>query len=803
MVLKPTFIKLIISVTLALFVNIATAQTSFEIIDHEVNDKDQLIDLYIKGLKNGKSFLPANRSAYSATEVIQTDTNDTGKMTILPNSIINFGNEEFRLLFLLDKSGSMRGAKFIKAKAAIRSALKKYALPDSVAYFSYFNESTSTSQIVDLNNFPSVVGSVTVEPIGKGKDTHLYNSLQEKLNEWRLFGGRKVIILLTDGQNDIYGNDKDKELNEPFATMGGTPVSESDLLSDVRSLDSSFMINCIGYGYDVDSVALKKIVNASHNSKDRYLFAATPDDIGKVLQSTPGEYYNLKLSVHPDDFCDYFGNPRTLSLQVMYQGIPLIARYNYINGEKSSTTVSYCYPVPYKSFLQILPWCLSIVGGLLILFVTLLPGISHLLFRRKHVRKYKHVKKDDIIRTDPITTLEFKDEDKVVVGVCNHINLYQSWKDKGDRCGEKNCAEGFSKHSTSSNFFNQGSDITQRLNWIWFGALGGAIGWLLYNLFELVNKKVFADFFRMFSEQGFFDSYQHAMNTGAGLGFGIGLTFAIVEEKGQSRELNWGRIILRAFLGFVVGATLFLGINYLFINWTQQLGFVSNLFSWLLFGTLISALTSIRSSIELKSALLAGLLASAIGFFVYYLIISNNIIPNKQIAKVIALITYGALLGVILNSVVSSLEDFHLEYIAPAHVRRKNPISKWLKGSIPEINIGNDSGSYVYIKWDPEVLAKHATLTYENGKVFINPKGHTIINGKTIKNKTALNNHDIIKLGDKSITSMRFNSSKHKQQQKEEVIMKAGKNRPTPEIEFYDIESSSQSKGNDSGITFE
>lgn len=762
----------------------ASAQVTFEILRHQVNEDSKTIDLFISGLDDGQSIFTTRLGDYAISEVKIKDTLSRGKMDII-GKVEKYGEAEFKLLFLIDKSGSMRGEKFRKAKAAIKSALVKYALPDNVASFAVFNETFSSSKPLSLKNFNILVQPIRVEPEGSGKDTHLYYTLQEKLKEWKSFKGRKVIILLTDGQDDIRRNGV---LNEPFASRGVNIVTQSSLLTQVQSLDSLFAINCIGFGADVDSLSLKKIVRASPSPNDKYSFAATPDDIGEVIQkATRDQAHNLKLSIRPIDFCEYIGSSRKLSVEINYKDTVRRADLYYSYGHSAGGMENLCGNPDNQSFMTLLPYDLGLVGGLFVLFVTLLPWISNLIFRRKHVKRYKEVKVSGVIKRDPITTEILQDNDLVVAGVCKHVNLYQSWKDNDDQCGEKNCHEGYSRHSTSTNFFSQSSDITRRLNWIWFGALGGGLGWILDNLFYMSDKENYSSFFSLFSKEGGFDPYYQALNMGAGLGLGIALAFAYVEERGQSRKLNWGRIAIRGLLGLILGGLVFVMTHLVFSNVTQQLdvALVEQLISWLLFGMLVALLVSVNSAIELRSAVLSGIFASIAGFSIFYLFTETGWIANEEIGKIFGMVTYGAVLGIVMDTVRSSLEDFHLEYISPSYIRRKNPISKWLKGGVPELNIGNDTGSYVHIKWDPAVKGQHASLTYEDGKVFITPKAQTIVNGTSIRGKTVLHNNDIIKLGEESITSMRFMSSQKKENKHQTSNLK----RTIPDVDFLAVKN--------------
>jgi predicted component of type VI protein secretion system len=145
-----------------------------------------------------------------------------------------------------------------------------------------------------------------------------------------------------------------------------------------------------------------------------------------------------------------------------------------------------------------------------------------------------------------------------------------------------------------------------------------------------------------------------------------------------------------------------------------------------------------------------------VAFHIYLLI--PLLVQDYVLAKLISLILLGALLGSILVTVISAMEDFEMEYISPEKFQSVVPISKWLKSGT-EVTIGTDSSNYVYVKWDDGAAQpQHAKLLYENGAVFIVPFADTLVRGQPIplNRKTALQNGDVIQLGRDSITRMRY-----------------------------------------------
>ncbi len=158
--------------------------------------------------------------------------------------------------------------------------------------------------------------------------------------------------------------------------------------------------------------------------------------------------------------------------------------------------------------------------------------------------------------------------------------------------------------------------------------------------------------------------------------------------------------------------------------------YLSGLLTWILFGLSIGIILSLRSHIALVRGVVGGLVARLVGPTMYiwgYWLFSSNFLS----AKMIGMIVLGAVLGLVLVTVISTLENFELEFVKPKGFQNI-PISKWLKNS-QKILIGKEPGSYVYIKWDdPAVTAQHARLFYENGTVYIQPLAETLVNRKMI-----------------------------------------------------------------------
>ncbi|MCB0644912.1 MAG: FHA domain-containing protein, partial [Phaeodactylibacter sp.] len=302
------------------------------------------------------------------------------------------------------------------------------------------------------------------------------------------------------------------------------------------------------------------------------------------------------------------------------------------------------------------------------------------------------------------------------------------------------------------------------------GMLGGFIAWVLFAFFKFLDFQWYQDLLaNIYNTRATAviasasDQVQQLAKTladetllGVAFGTGISLTLSWMEERTQPRQLSWGRILLRTFMGLVISLIVFtIGFNLQYVGLLPNV-FLSGLVTWLLFGIGIGFVLSFNSSIGFSRALLGGVIASVVGFCIYMLISSISL--NFGLAKLISFIVLGGILGAILNTVVSSLEDFELEYISPVEFRGTNRISKWLRAGL-EIFIGRQPGSTVYVKWEDEHVApQHAKLSYVSGVVYIEALEETLIHNKMlpIGKKIALRDGDMIQLGRFSNTRMKY-----------------------------------------------
>lgn len=408
------------------------------------------------------------------------------------------------------------------------------------------------------------------------------------------------------------------------------------------------------------------------------------------------------------------------------------------------------------------------VGILLLLgvFALLFPQIRQWQFQREHVVPFQPQPGRTVF--DPATREPIA-AGELVVDICRMPIPLTTWKECDNQCPHfpectKNTLQCKGEGVQTEQPFFRPTGNNRTLNWIWFGAAGGFLGWVLFALIDLVLSLgqhslggMAEKFVRQYTEGASVNSLVSDGVIGACFGTGLILLLSIMEERTQSDKFSPGRILLRTLIGALLSLLTF-GAGFLL----QATGFIAYpllaaALTWTVFGLVVGLVMVINSSIIVKRGIIGGLLAGLAGFVIYWFI--SGISDDFLLAKLLSLILAGAVLGWVLDTVINLAEDYYIEILQPSeYSRNRVPLSKWLKTDY-EIVIGTLPGSQVYIKWpDEEVEAEHARIKLDGGRVFLVPYGETLINNRIItgQKRVQLNDNDIIRLGRRSITEMRY-----------------------------------------------
>lgn len=743
--------------------NAGSGESDFAIDSIGLNHADYRIELYVRAIRDGVAVSLSNDdmgfletingvSTRLKVDKVRAERRERSASTSKPD-ILN-------VLFL---TGVGTGAGITpdiaqQRKALIQNTVTTIGSGATNTYYYVASYGDDTPQPKLLND-PSQLDAMLAD-LDARYDQHaeLYRSIVEATRFMHQQKGKWVLFILTDGKN----------VENPAHYTTYWPYDISDVQHFLSQLSLNTFVVPIGIGANPDTAFLRLMAQATGNPADTFAINALPFGLRDKIARKVNLQYNNVVSCYPNDPVFKYDKQRVYTgkwMGVPPKSVPDSVQYRLPRMEtvlgKEFTNASWLER-----------WLYGVAGVLLALGIMAytVPWLEKLNFRRTYVKPYQPIQ--GRTQRDPLTGDEFQAGQLVVTKCPRQTTSLDSWEYVGHKCpsyprclDNVNPCDGAGAPTGQEKFF-QGKGVNRRLNWLWFGMVGGLIGWTLFALFKVQAFKWYNAFLLQFWGGQFgagnftdADIQQLTDNTLLGAAFGAGLCFMLswVEERSQPRKISWLRISLRTLFGLLVSLLVFLlGFFMQYKDWVSS-RFVSGLITWLLFGLTVGIILSMRSAIPLRRGVLGGLGAAVVGYAVFAI---GNSFADYDFAsvKLISFVVLGGLLGLLLVTVVSRADDFELEYVSPEQYRQTNPISKWLKNGI-DIFIGRESGNYVYVKWEDEAVQPfHARLFYDKGTVFIEPLAETLLNGKMlpIKANTALQNGDLLQLGRESKTRMRY-----------------------------------------------
>ncbi len=735
------------------------AQETDQISLKKVSIEKGFIKVWIKALSEGK---PAklNKNQIKLIESYNDQIDTLRKVYSINDSLVlkTIDVEKYSILFLLDLSKHVDSQAIGKAKNNINQILEKYNSNNNLFFLSAFNEGYIKNNVeINLNNIKNELDDL----IATNKKADFNRSLIESIRFLKNKKGKKVLFVMGAGIND----EKALGLYENVI-----PYDSLDVATHIENLEDDFVIFSVGLGDNINYGPLRSISNSySHFSENEL-----PQDYENILKDNTVIEYTHQARISPKNGI-FKGENRNYSLLINEtKSLPYSLRIGSANNQ-----ISILGSTGWGD------WALWFILGLMIIIMilgvcsVLVPIIQKKNFISQHVVNY--VQEGQVRLTDPVYLEPIKTGEPIVKR-CQQVVPYATWEDIGGHCPNypdcmNNKFLGCKGEGAplEDNFFSR-KGMFRQLNWMWYGALGGFLAWTLFAFLNIINFQGFKRFASLFvdpttdslsgldlTDSNILELYLGSLSTNLMLGItsgaGIILMLSYIVELSDSREFSWSKIIIRTGIGAIISTLIFFLGFYL-----QYSGYITNAYfsgwiSWLLFGVSVGIIISFQSNIETLRGVLAGLIAS---FFAYNLFtLTSSFFTNFEGAKLISMILLGGILGFVLVTVISRLENFELEFISPDNIQNI-PISKWLQNG-QTIIIGNEPGSYVFIKWDDSAVdPRHAQLVYENGAVYIQALGETLVNGKIIspKEKVVLKHKDLIQLGQESKTILRYNEKR-------------------------------------------
>lgn len=720
----------------------------------KITEKDGFLYFWIKCLENGKPKEGLQKTDFSFAEIgfDSIDLNPFGIERALIYDTLTNTSAGASISFLLDLSAEMAPDDLRQAKIWIKDIVQERTKDSNGSEFhltAFSDKFILKQEELNLQNVDAILKSLNLS----SSSADFYRPLIQEIKFLKRQNGTKTLFIFGTGANTI--NEENYQTRLPYES--------SDVERLMASLPFNFHTFVIVLNDDPEWTSNFSCIRSetTYSYKGRL-----PQDYPQILGNNKKILSNYQISVTP-------GNPNFDGQERIYRVV--------LNNQKTQAlkkirlgTVN--FPVNIQRKTTWTSWVILLALGIITVLVILgvgsliVPFIREKNFIKKYVSPYipeNKIVRYDLYYNDPI------EQGEMVVKKCRQITPLDSWKANEWQCPnypvclDQNCNGAGAPESNS--FFSM-EGVYLKLNWIWFGAIGGLLAWVIISLFrmtdfqglnQLISNFIGADFLRGISQNNpELISRTISSNLLVGVAFGTGLLMMLswMEEKRASNRYSLLRSVARIGMRTVAGILLsavafFLGFYLQYLLGVSP--YLSGLLSWLLFGLFIGIIMSIYSSISATNGIIGGTLAAVIAFQVYFGL-SQFLKLGFLEANLVSMILMGGLVGSILVSVVTTLEDYELEVIAPPGYQRTVPISKWLKSNIG-VMIGKSPGCYIYIKWDdPDVRPEHAELFTENGVVFLRPIEEVLVNQKIISKPIPLKNGDTIQLGRAGLTRFRF-----------------------------------------------
>lgn len=650
--------------------------------------------------------------------------------------------------FLLDISRQMDDSNLDMAREIIEEIIEECTAYTQTEFriTTFHTRVELDRQKIDLQHAREILDGISLQP----DPPYFFRFVADELRNMAGSPGKHILVVLATGANNPRGPHFRKQL----------PYEGKDIKQLVDNLPLSHHIYAIVFDPDHRNRAFNWL---SRPGITDYFDRRAPEGLPQQIESERTLTSNYLIVATPADPL-FRGEARRYTVQ---------AGQNSSSKEFRLGSVS--YPVDLQRLPDFTEWFFWFVMGLIIILALLgvgslwIPLAREKKFIRKYVKPYipeGNRVRYDVLYNEPIQYGE------LVVTKCRQVTPFSTWKENGWQCPnypvclDSNC--GGEGAADANSFFNP-AGIYLKLNWIWFGTLGGFIGWILTTLYRQSGLRFFDDLIA-----GRFGSHLPAqvsqgnpelitrtimnnMLPGIFFAFGLILMLSWVEEKRASNRYSWissfGRISFRTVLGILfAGLVFYFGFYLQYVTGINP--YLSGLATWMILGIALGLIMSLRSSITAIKGIIAGMLASLLSFHIYWALSELDI--GFVQANLASMLIMGGVMGGVMVTVVSNLETYELEIISPPGFQRIIPISKWLKSNVG-VAIGKSPGSYIYVKWeDSKVEPDHAELFTEAGEVFIRPLAEVLVNNALISKPVRLHDRDVIKLGRTGTTQFIF-----------------------------------------------
>lgn len=624
--------------------------------------------------------------------------------------------------------------------------------------------------------------------------THLYECVDASLDIMADAKGRKMLIIIGDGENDH---------NKKLPVL----INREDLLEKIRGLDTSYQILPIAIGPQIFEQNLRQIVASSSRNDDSISMGVPGNGFWDEVKSLKEWEFThtilMKSKLHP-----HIGEERKVFIE-LGDGPSLVA---------DSTT--YKLGLLYDPWNEQAGWQRNyLLGGLIcfllfIIFAFLVPWRRWADFKSKYVKFYWEVKEEGVQRYDPLTKFPFRDDDQVVVR-CEHMQSLETWQYEGQKAGGGKSDTGQSNRkrkgqcmyhphkcesgqgpSGISDFFAQ-KDFYKYLMWLLWGVIGGFVGWCVWALTKdadpaWINDTIRdwalkpdvedavgvpegatrEDGLRLIKEQFLGPSLYQVllgMFTAFFITVAIALGMELASNKGKWKPVSLlkmiGRLLLRGIAAGILGGLVFAGFGLGQYFLMPSSPYLFGLITLLLLGIIIGRALTTGTGIRNFRGLLAGLAGGFAAFHIYYMPMWFSNSNSFEGPKMIAFMVLGGVIGYILSRSAPALEASELD-IYTGRKRYGTAYVTDLLRKNEDVIIGRGPTATVRLKVrfttqinaPGNITQPFARLELRNEVVYLVPEIFTEVNGEAVapNEKVPLIDGDRITFDHKSPSHLRY-----------------------------------------------
>lgn len=754
----------------------ATAPSdSISIVQLSKSDKaDTLyVDFKILDASGKKKFVDQlNAGSFSVSDVSTMGQNMSPKV----DSVIDIRqkkviSDQISMLFLVDRSGSISPNELLEQYTQICNIIE--ILPNTKIYLSFMDSTVTPSLLATKENMKFKFYEEFV--VKEGTEKYLYKAIMAKMEELSgTFGlhypevphnpalqdsTQKMLFVFTDGKvmnadGTFIGTDFFKWKEEIWV------LSEKQAHSEIPYVP----IHCIYIGDPAATANIKdemEALCASAPTKDALKGQFhTLFDVAQLQETLMGTIdsiaadYRLVL-VNPVGKT-YDGTQRLLTVtlkdngSVLAQGVMNYAFGNQhvpivVASEGSNTSNN-------RTILAGLLYGLIFILLAYLIMQYLVPWIKYRIFCKKYIVEYRGGSGSSAVEQQHCYHCKepFQNGDRIVVK-CEHVVHLECWEENRNRCPEygiHNCSKGI--HYYNKEQLSDPRNAPYFVMWMVYGLMAGLVSWLfmrlcysetlfssmIIGLLELLRP---AETLQGFTTLSFVSKIQSMLLCGILLGFFITLFFSYQIEFRKKNFKIWCQMLLRAVVGSAVGFIAFLlGAVVIILLGKETNCIYTDWIPWALFAVGIAFTLSFKTDINLKSALIGGLISVLISFVVLYLATFA-----KEVLSMFSYMIYAAGFGIAIAVVHFVSEKYFLRISGPVK-ERDIAIYKWMSvtGGFNKVTIGKSIDCTLEMNWDDAVTIadKQVEIYLENDRPYCRaladgtrlPSGQVMEKGQTI-----------------------------------------------------------------------